>query len=168
MEQLKTIKECLIGVIQSQMSHLDQVDAEELGEVVDMVKDIEEAIYYCTITKAMEEKDKEYRYQDRDMDRSTGKMYYSEMPSRMYSEEDKVMEYPMMRDKREGKSPMSRRTYMEAREMHQPKTTQMKELEKYLQELSSDIVEMIQDASPEEKSFLEKKISALATKINQS
>lgn len=83
--------------------------------------------------------------------------------SRNYSE----YEYPMMRDKREGRSPMSRRTYMEAKEMHQPKTTQMKELEKYLQELSSDIVEMIQDASPEEKSFLEKKISALAAKINQ-
>ena len=44
----------------------------------------------------------------------------------------------------------------------------MKELEKYLQELSTDITEMIQDASPEEKSFLEKKISALATKINQA
>jgi hypothetical protein len=44
----------------------------------------------------------------------------------------------------------------------------MKELEKYLQELSSDIIEMIQDASPEEKSFLEKKISALAVKINQA
>ena len=83
--------------------------------------------------------------------------------SRNYSE----YEYPMMRDKREGRSPMSRRTYMESKEMHQPKTTQMKELEKYLQELSSDIVEMIQDASPEEKSFLEKKISALASKINQ-
>ena len=78
------------------------------------------------------------------------------------------IDYPMMRDKREGRSPMSRRTYMEAKEMHQPKTTQMKELEKYLQELSSDIVEMIQDSSPEEKAFLEKKISALATKINQA
>ena len=44
----------------------------------------------------------------------------------------------------------------------------MKELEKYLQELSSDITAMIQDASPEEKSFLEKKISTLATKINQA
>ena len=43
----------------------------------------------------------------------------------------------------------------------------MKELEKYLQELSSDIVEMIQEASPEEKTFLEKKISALATKVSQ-
>jgi hypothetical protein len=35
------------------MSNLQQVDAKELGEVIDMVKDIEEAIYYCTITEAM-------------------------------------------------------------------------------------------------------------------
>ena len=197
------MKETLIGCIQGQMSHLDSVDTKELGEVIDMVKDLEEAIYYCTITKAMEEKEKnggsehhhyytEYRYPEtynyRDMDRSNGRMYYNEMPttyatngnssssnnggngsssnggSRTYME----MEYPMMRDRREGRSPMSRKSYMEAKEMHQPKTTQMKELEKYLQELSSDITEMIQDASPEEKAFLEKKISTLATKINQA
>ncbi len=217
MERLKRVKETLMSCIEGQMGHLDTVDTEELGDVVDMVKDLEEAIYYCTITKAMEEKEKsgnggekeyhyytEYRYPERDMDRENGKMYYNMMPmtytdqgrmyyngggsssgssggnsggnssssgssgssgggSRNYSE----YEYPMMRDKREGRSPMSRRTYMESKEMHQPKTTQMKELEKYLQELSSDIVEMIQDASPEEKSFLEKKISALAAKINQ-
>lgn len=204
MERLKHIKEALMCCIENQMSHLDTVDTKELGEVVDMVKDLEEAIYYCTITKAMKEKEEhngekeyhyytEYRYPERDMDRENGKMYYNSMPmtytdqgrmyyngeqsssgngtsssnsssSRNYSE----FEYPMMRDKREGRSPMSRRTYMESKEMHQPKTTQMKELEKYLQELSSDIVEMIQDASPEEKSFMEKKISALATKINQT
>lgn len=207
MERLKHVKETLMCCIENQMSHLDTVDTEELGDVVDMVKDLEEAIYYCTITKAMEEKEKnsgekeyhyytEYRYPERDMDRENGKMYYNSMPmtytdqgkmyyneghsssgnssngnsssnsngSRNYSE----FEYPMMRDKREGRSPASRRTYMESKEMHQPKTTQMKELEKYLQELSSDIVEMIQDASPEEKSFMEKKISALATKINQA
>jgi hypothetical protein len=180
MEQLKTIKDSLIGVIQGQMGHLEQVDAKELGEVIDMVKDIEEAIYYCTITKAMEEKEKSggervhHHYYNRDRDKEEGRMYYdnnmggfsgntsSNSGSRHYTE----LEYPMMRDSREGRSPMSRRTYMESKEMHQPKTTQMKELEKYLQELSSDIVEMIQDASPEEKSFMEKKISALATKIN--
>ena len=72
----------------------------------------------------------------------------------------------MTRDRREGKSPMSRKNYMESKEMHQSKTTQMRELEKYLQELSSDIVEMIQDASPEEKALIEQKISALAAKIN--
>ena len=200
MEQLKNMKQTLVSCIQGQMTHLDSVDAKELGEVVDMVKDLSEAIYYCTITEAMEGKEKnsgeqhhhhytQNYYTPRDMDRSYGKMYYDEMPmeynrmnytngngngnssstnsgsnSNNYSE----LEYPMMRDRREGRSPMSRRSYMEAKEMHQPKTTQMKELEKYLQELSSDIVEMIQDASPEEKSFLEKKISALATKINQA
>ena len=34
-----------------------------------------------------------------------------------------------------------------------------------MQELTQDIVEMIEDASPEEKQFLEKKISTLATKL---
>ena len=181
MERLKHMKETLVGCIEAQMSHLDTVDTEELGDVIDMVKDLEEAIYYCTITKAMEGKEKQgdqYHYTEyRDMDRPQGRMYYSE-PSgsnmgafagntnsnRSYMEWD----YPTMRDKREGRSYMSRKTYMEAKEMHQPKTTQMKELEKYLQELSTDITEMIADASPEEKSFLEKKISALATKINQT
>jgi hypothetical protein len=53
MERLKHIKETLLGCIEGQMGHLDTVDTEELGDVVDMVKDLEEAIYYCTITKAM-------------------------------------------------------------------------------------------------------------------
>ena len=181
MERLKHMKECLMCCLEAQMNRLDEVDAKEMGEVVDMVKDLEEAIYYCTITKAMEGKEKSgethhYYTEYRDMDRPTGRMYYSEPSgnnmgshtnntngSRTYMEWD----YPTMRDTREGKSYMSRKTYMESREMHQPKTTQMKELEKYLQELSSDIVEMIQEASPEEKAFLEKKISALATKVNQ-
>jgi predicted house-cleaning noncanonical NTP pyrophosphatase (MazG superfamily) len=33
--------------------HLDEADTGELGEVIDMIKDLEEAIYYATITKAM-------------------------------------------------------------------------------------------------------------------
>jgi hypothetical protein len=56
---------------------------------------------------------------------------------------------------------------MEAKEIHSDKAAQMKELEKYAQELTTDIVEMIEDASPEEKQYLSKKITALATKINQ-
>ena len=43
----------------------------------------------------------------------------------------------------------------------------MKELERYAQELTSDIVEMIDDATPEEKQYLSKKITALAAKITQ-
>jgi hypothetical protein len=35
------------------------------------------------------------------------------------------------------------------------KTHQMKELENYMQELSTDLTEMIEDASPEEKQMLQ-------------
>ena len=176
-DRLKIMKESLMACAQEQMNHLDCVDAEELGEVIDMIKDLEEAEYYCTITKAMKEKEEEMT--------EYGYRYYNKMPTPYYNDRrnDKVYrdsyydnwsEEPlqnsermtMTRDRREGKSPMSRKNYMESKEMHQPKTTQMRELEKYLQELSSDIVEMIQDASPEEKAFMEQKISALAAKIN--
>lgn len=41
----------------------------------------------------------------------------------------------------------------------------MKDLEKYLQDLSEDIAEMIQDATPQEKQILQQKIATLSTKI---
>ena len=44
MHKLYDIKNCLINAAQSQMSNLQNCDAEELGEVIDMIKDIEEAI----------------------------------------------------------------------------------------------------------------------------
>ena len=54
MEELKTMKQNLTSLVQSQMGNLDQVNTHELGEVIDMIKDLAEAIYYCTITEAME------------------------------------------------------------------------------------------------------------------
>ena len=129
MERLKHMKNTLISCIESQMSHLDTVDTEELGDVIDMVKDLEEAIYYCTITKAMEGKEKQgeqHHYTEyRDMDRPAGRMYYSEPSGSHMSGEQSgstrsymEWDYPTMRDKREGKSYMSRKTYMESRETH--------------------------------------------------
>ena len=60
MEQLKAIENTLMSTIQSQMGNLHNVDTKELGEAIDMIKDLEEAMYYCTITKAMEEKKDEH------------------------------------------------------------------------------------------------------------
>lgn len=34
MEQLKTMKEMLVGCVQGQLTHLDTVDAKELGEAI--------------------------------------------------------------------------------------------------------------------------------------
>ena len=52
-EKLKSIQECLASAAEAQVYDLENVDAQELGEVIDIIKDIEETIYYCTVTKAM-------------------------------------------------------------------------------------------------------------------
>jgi transcription initiation factor IIF auxiliary subunit len=70
-----------------------------------------------------------------------------------------------IRDSREGRSGETRRMYMEHKSLHADKTTKMKDLEKYMQELTHDMTEMIEDASPEEKQLLQQKISTLAQKI---
>jgi len=50
------MKEALVGCVQGQIyGNMEKVDAQELGAAVDMIKDLSEAIYYCTITEAMEE-----------------------------------------------------------------------------------------------------------------
>ena len=58
MERLKHVKDTLMSAIESQMYNLTEVDTEELGDVIDMVKDLEEAMYYCSVVKAMEESEK--------------------------------------------------------------------------------------------------------------
>ena len=177
MERLKNIKNSLISCVESQMGDLRNADAQELGEVIDMVKDMEEAIYYCTITKAMEENKEEEKYRkhyreylprevyypsewDRDVDKKFGRMYFTDPSQPIHS--SYLSEF---RDVREGRSPISRKMYIESKEMHKGTPQQMKELEKYIQELSQDIVEMIKDATPEEKVMLQQKLSTLATKI---
>ena len=170
-EKLKSIQECLASAAEAQVYDLENVDAQELGEVIDIIKDIEETIYYCTVTKAMKEGVENHEPEV---------MYYGgyrkEHPSWKEKEvEDKTWdnntiymekEYPhAFEDPREGKSYRSRRMYMESKESKQDKTIQMRELEKYLQELAQDITEMIEDASAEERQYLSKKISSLATKV---
>lgn len=193
MERLKSMKESLMNCVQSQINgNLQGVDTKELGEAIDMIKDLEEAMYYCSVVKAMEESKKEkeashyaekyypkYDYDRRDMDRHVGKLYYGDLDPRYYPHTDFENRYTRMyppyrmenntsmpmRDIREGRSPQSRKTYMESKELHHDEQTQIKELEKYMQELTTDITEMIVDATPAEKQVLQQKISALAAKI---
>ncbi len=231
-EKLKWMKDSLICVVENQLCNLNEVDTEELGDAIDMIKDLEEAIYYCTVTEAMNKQESEMsmgmKKGDHHQTPEDDRMYYSGGYPMMYADggrrrrEDGTFyaeggqnyanggqsnsggggqnymyadgggqsgsgggqsymyaggtnssngrnyyDEPMWRDEREGRSPMSRRMYMEAKHTNKDKATQLRELEKYMQELSQDITEMIADASPEEKQYLEKKITALASKIGQ-
>ena len=54
MERMKCMKDKLIEVAYEEINHnLKNLNTCELGEVIDMVKDLSEAIYYCEVTKAM-------------------------------------------------------------------------------------------------------------------
>ena len=136
LDMLKSMKASLIHEAHAQMSHLECVDTKELGEVIDMIKDLEEAMYYCTITKAM------------------------------HAEEHPVVEEAESTwSACEGISHHQRKAYMEAKQMHHGKAKQLQELEKYMKDLSTDIVEMIDEASREERQYLSNRLSTLATKI---
>ena len=189
-ENLKTMKEQLTSCVQGQLGDISKVDTHELGEAIDMIKDLAEAIYYCTITDSMEKSDEiqkmssstinyyttpmnqMYPYMD-GMDRTKRYMYYPQdgnMSSSPTQTGGQPMHYtePSMevrRDPRQGTAYMRRRMYMESKEQHRDANSQMRELEAYLQELSSDITGMLRDASAEEKNVLRQKITTLASKI---
>ena len=54
MDKLKAIKCALVNKVYDHLDDLDTLCVEELGEVIDMIKDLSKAIYYCTIVEAME------------------------------------------------------------------------------------------------------------------
>ena len=125
MHKLKRLKELLVDAIECEVEEgLEGVDTKELGEAIDMVKDLAKAIYYCTVTEAMEGEDKKDAhdgYSTKSLSADCG-----------------------------DKSAHSRRRYIEGK-MHSDKAVQMKELEVFTQELTWEIMEMMRDASPEEK-----------------
>jgi hypothetical protein len=105
----------------------------------------------------------------RDMDKEYGRMYYTEGGSNMGSDSvssnSSRMYSEMGRDRREGRSGMSRRSYMESKETHKDKGEKMKDLETYMKDLSEDVTEMIHDATPEEKAMLKNKMQVLMQKF---
>ena len=181
LKRLEHMKESLVACVESQIAGgLHSVDAKELGEAIDMIKDLEEAIYYCTITKAMKENEEEEKHSSKQQpmypqNGGNSSHYYTPMyndgsmytSGEMYGNKSNMngRHSNMQMGEHEGKSPMYRRMYMEGKSMKHDSAQQMKELEDYMHELSNDVMEMIEDATPEEKQLLRQKITTLATKI---
>ena len=193
-EELKTMKSQLMSCVQAQMGNLQQTDTKELGQAIDMIKDLAEAAYYCTITQAMEKGDQSEQRSVNNINYYTTPTEYMRPDYRdgWHIMKDNMMYYPgmsgtdsgqsttttgggrnyytqpiygMMRDPRQGRSAIRRRMYMEGKQKHLDVNSQLHELQAYLQELSSDITEMIKDASPEERATLHQKMMTLANKI---
>lgn len=120
----------------------------------------------------------------RDMDLMDGKMYYtsanrsqgsqgqSNGGSSMGSSNSGSMGYSdgMMRDNREGRSGQSRRSYLETKEMHkgnseEDKMAKKRELDKWMNDIGSDVKELVHDMTPEEKTMAKTKLTNLANSL---
>ena len=191
MEQLRNIEQCLIGTVQGQMSDLKKVNAKEMGEVIDMIKDLEEAMYYCSIIEAMDKTKEKEEHQQSPMNISYymegnggNPRYYDSVNPGDMKNYVPYMEYApyMMRDKdwREGhlnyndggtsgngRSYYSRRMYMEGKNSGADDQKSMKDLEHYMKDLADDMTEMINKSTPEEKSILSNKLQQLAVKVTK-
>lgn len=168
----KQIMECVkakvdgIGIDNFEGQNLD-----DLKDFTEIVKNIVEFDKEYLIVEAMENSRDDYRryteplyhmpvnYNDmeymRDMDKSRGKMYYSE---------------PIVPHVSESNYDRAKRHYTETKEMNKGASTEdkehkMKALDMYIRELSGDISELLNDMTPDERNLLRTKMSNLASKL---
>lgn len=162
MDRLKEIKCALVTAVQNQLKDLKNVNTKELSEAVDMIKDMEEAMYYCSIIQAMEDTKEEKKH----------------WPSDSVSYYTPYMEYApyMMRDEKWRDARLyntadhtynSRRMYMESKQHQATDQQAMKELEHYIKDLGDDLTDMIRDSSTEERQVLSTKLQQLASKVSK-
>lgn len=167
MKHLIEMKKKLIQCAEEHMEDLCAVDTEELGVVIDMIKDLEEGIFYCIMGHHQLEKDEAAKVALHHCCHCDGMdevdfLDDDHNPTFMKKEH---MAATYDHHELEGHSYLKRKAYLEAKEHKKDKIVQMKELEEYMKELSIDMTDMIKDASLEERQLLEKRLQALATKI---
>ena len=213
-ERMHKMQECLTEKAVNEFEKgIENVDTSEMGEVVDMIKDLAEAEYHSIISKTMKKADEEeeeynkellkslkaeyseesdrrfydhYRYADgrfAPKGRGTYRRGYEEPPYwHMTPERYHDMEYRRDMDKENGRmyytEPMytesryesAKRAYTESKELHkgnepQDKEAKMRELEKYMKEMSDDLLNLMKGMSQEEMNMAKSKLSVLVSKM---
>ena len=96
-EALKTMEKQLISCVQGQLGDISKVNTHQLGEAIDMIKDLSEAIYYCTITKSMEKADEKQTMPINNINYYTTPGYQKMYPDMTYRDAERTggyMYYP--------------------------------------------------------------------------
>lgn len=107
----------------------------------------------------------------RDMDKDMSKMYYTDMQNRSrYYTQNGGNGGNTMRNYTEGRSGMSRRGYIESKEMHNSgsesdKMMNRRELEKWVDDIGQDVKELVPTMSAEERTSLKTKMTNLVNAL---
>lgn len=203
-ERVCAIKDKALSLLEMGINQdVKDIDAKEIGELMDIVKDTEEAIkyaeeacYYSSVVKAMEdstEEEKKYYidkyipemamyYTPMSMARardSRGRYMYTPEPmmyddrhepdfdrSRMYySSTGSNSNINYERDYREGRSGITRRTYLDMK--NADKTAKMDKFKEYIDNFKEDMEEMFIEgkSTPEEKSYAKQALAQFIAKL---
>lgn len=182
MEKTKELIEKVENAIcQEFFKGAESIDTKEMGEAIDMYKDLHMAHYYASITKAMEEGAEygtDYDYM--------GRKGYSEpyraskknpkYPDDFYNQRD--MDYPhkmyytepktgktMQKDSREGMAGEMRKTYVESKQIHGADSDEMQPLEDFLNTLEHDMMELYPNMTMAEKQMTKNKLQTMISKV---
>lgn len=215
-ERIHKMQECLTEKAVNELEKgVENVDTSEMGQVVDMIKDLAEAEYHSIISKAMKKADEEEEEYDKELLRSlkaeygeeSGRRYYDQYryangrfapkgrgTRRGYEEPPYYhmpvnyndMEYMRDMDKSQGKMYYSepiaphvsesnydraKRHYTETKEMHsgitpEDKEQRMKALDKYIKTVTNEIIKIVSDnATAEEKNLIKSNINNLVSRF---
>lgn len=215
-ERMHKMQECLTEKAVNEFEKgIENVDTSEMGQVVDMIKDLAEAEYHSIISKAMKKADEEEEEYDKELLRSlkaeygeeSGRRYYDQYryangrfapkgrgTRRGYEEPPYYhmpvnyndMEYMRDMDKSQGKMYYSesiaphvsesnydraKRHYTETKEMHsgitpEDKEQRMKALDKYIKTVTNEIIKIVSDnATAEEKNLIKSNINNLVSRF---
>ena len=167
MENLTKIKDRLETAVLSELeNNAEQVNTVELGAVVDMIKDLADAMYHCSIVKAMEKSENEWAtpvFEDKYYTPHSRTPDYSAYRGATYP----TPTYPSRKFYTEkeggylGKSGHLRQKYFETDDPSQ----KMQSLDEYTKSLHEDLEEMISGASENEKAMLRNKLAMISQRI---
>lgn len=186
MEKIKDIKKRLEEVVCEELNHgIENIDCKEMSETIDMIKDLAMAMYYCQITDAMENSGAEY---GKDYDEKGAYKYYGEPnggykyyeePKRMVDHSRKPTPSLSPEDYRMGEYNYGRMYYTETENMGNSgkvrmkymdnasadESTKMEILEDYLNVLGDDVMQMIANASEDEKDVVRRKFQVWSQRL---
>lgn len=169
----KQIMECVKAKVDGiGIDNFERQNLDDLKDFTEIVKNIVEFDKDYLIVEAMENSKDDYRryteplyhmpvnYNDmeymRDMDKSRGKMYYSE---------------PIAPHVSESNYDRAKRHYTETKEMHsgitpEDKEQRMKALDKYIKTVTNEIIKIVSDnATAEEKNLIKSNINNLVSRF---
>lgn len=192
-ENIEKSIECLSSALDSELSKgIEYADCKEIGEVADMIKDLNTGLYYAKIVKSMKDAEKEdemlsklgmpderrgyngknkmvqNRRMIEDMTpyvsyRDMNRMYYD--GARSGSMNNSNMTSNNINRSYESQYDRSRRMYEESKINGNDSKTNMQNLEEYMKTITSELSNFVNRMDDNEKSLVKSKLQNLATKI---